>query len=161
MTVAGKGWKPDLSFGTGALIFAQHRTAFRQFTAAFGGSRSAPSEGGSRPSQRRGEVGKHRRQLLGVRRDDILQLACEHCIDGRPVTTSQFPKHIALIPRHARPQLDDLCGSHKPFISELERGVKVPSLTMILRLAEALDCRVYELVEVFDQSSYARKRGKS
>lgn len=46
--------------------------------------------------------------------------------------------------------LADLCGSHKPFISELERGVKVPSLTMILRLAEALDCRVYDLVEVFD-----------
>jgi transcriptional regulator with XRE-family HTH domain len=46
--------------------------------------------------------------------------------------------------------LADLCGSHKPFISELERGVKVPSLTMILRLAEALECDVYELVEVFD-----------
>jgi DNA-binding XRE family transcriptional regulator len=46
--------------------------------------------------------------------------------------------------------LADLCGSHKPFISELERGVKVPSLTMILRLAEALDCHVYELVRVFD-----------
>lgn len=47
--------------------------------------------------------------------------------------------------------LADLCGSNKPFISELERGVKVPSLTMILRLAEGLDCRVYELVSVFDR----------
>lgn len=46
--------------------------------------------------------------------------------------------------------LADLCGSNHPFISELERGVKVPSLTMILRLANALDCRVYDLVEVFD-----------
>jgi len=46
--------------------------------------------------------------------------------------------------------LADLCGSHKPFISELERGVKVPSLTMILRLAEALDCSVYDMVAVFD-----------
>lgn len=57
--------------------------------------------------------------------------------------------------------LADLCGSHKPFISELERGVKVPSLTMILRLAEALDCRVYELVEVFEKSGRARKRRNS
>jgi transcriptional regulator with XRE-family HTH domain len=47
--------------------------------------------------------------------------------------------------------LADLCGSHKPFISELERGVKVPSLTMVLRLAEALACDVYDLVEVFDR----------
>jgi transcriptional regulator with XRE-family HTH domain len=57
--------------------------------------------------------------------------------------------------------LADLCGSHKPFISELERGVKVPSLTMILRLAQALDCRVYDLVEVFEKSGRARKHRNS
>ena len=57
--------------------------------------------------------------------------------------------------------LADLCGSHKPFISELERGVKVPSLTTILRLADALDCRVYELVEAFDQTLRARKHSKT
>jgi transcriptional regulator with XRE-family HTH domain len=55
--------------------------------------------------------------------------------------------------------LADLCGSHKPFISELERGVKVPSLTMILRLADALECRVYDLVEVFEKGT--RKLRKS
>jgi transcriptional regulator with XRE-family HTH domain len=54
--------------------------------------------------------------------------------------------------------LADLCGSHKPFISELERGVKVPSLTMILRLAQALGCRVYDLVDVFDQSARSQRR---
>jgi transcriptional regulator with XRE-family HTH domain len=54
--------------------------------------------------------------------------------------------------------LADLCGSHKPFISELERGVKVPSLTMILRLAKALGCRVYELVKVFDDSARHPRR---
>ena len=47
-------------------------------------------------------------------------------------------------------QLADACGSNSPFISNLERGVKVPSLTMVLRLAEALDCRVYDLIKVFD-----------
>src|SRR3954452_10091817 len=50
-------------------------------------------------------------------------------------------------------QLADACGSNSPFISNLERGVKVPSLTMLLRLANALQCRVYDLVEVFDQSA--------
>src|SRR4051794_16541181 len=57
--------------------------------------------------------------------------------------------------------LADLCGSHKPFISELERGVKGPSLTMVLRLAEALACRVYDLVEVFDHVAKTRTRKKS
>lgn len=47
-------------------------------------------------------------------------------------------------------QLAQRCGSNRPFISNLERGVKVPSLTMVLRLAEALECRVYDLVNVFD-----------
>jgi len=54
--------------------------------------------------------------------------------------------------------LADLCGSHKPFISELERGVKVPSLTTILRLAEALGCLVYDLVEVFDSGPKQKQR---
>jgi len=52
--------------------------------------------------------------------------------------------------------LADLCGSHKPYISELERGVKVPSLTMILRLADALECNVYHLISVFDERARAR-----
>ena len=55
-------------------------------------------------------------------------------------------------------QLAEGCGSNSPFISNLERGVKVPSLTMILRLAQALDCRVYDLVDVFDRGDRRRKR---
>jgi transcriptional regulator with XRE-family HTH domain len=55
--------------------------------------------------------------------------------------------------------LADLCGSHKPFISELERGVKVPSLTTILRLAEALDCPVYDLLGVFEKAKARRHLG--
>jgi transcriptional regulator with XRE-family HTH domain len=45
------------------------------------------------------------------------------------------------------------CGSNYPYISELERGLKVPTLTMILRLAAALECRVRDLVGVFDAAS--------
>ena len=55
-------------------------------------------------------------------------------------------------------ELADRCGSNRPFISNLERGVKVPSLTMILRLAEALECEVYALVDVFDQKRSKRER---
>jgi transcriptional regulator with XRE-family HTH domain len=49
-------------------------------------------------------------------------------------------------------ELAQRCGSNRPFISNLERGVKVPSLTTVLRLAEALECRTYDLVKVFDAS---------
>lgn len=55
-------------------------------------------------------------------------------------------------------QLAQRCGSNRPFISNLERGVKVPSLTMVLRLAEALECRVYDLVKVFDSGPHQPKK---
>jgi transcriptional regulator with XRE-family HTH domain len=45
------------------------------------------------------------------------------------------------------------CGSNYPYISELERGLKVPTLTMILRLASALECRMRDLVGIFDTNS--------
>lgn len=54
-------------------------------------------------------------------------------------------------------QLAEACGSNSPFISNLERGVKVPSLTMVLRLSNALQCRVYELVDVFDDRDRSQK----
>lgn len=49
--------------------------------------------------------------------------------------------------------LAQIVATSKPFISDMERGVKVPSLTMVLRLARALDCNIYELVEMFDRGS--------
>jgi transcriptional regulator with XRE-family HTH domain len=52
--------------------------------------------------------------------------------------------------------LAQIVATSKPFISDMERGVKVPSLTMVLRLAKALDCRVCDLVNVFDD--LAKKR---
>ena len=52
--------------------------------------------------------------------------------------------------------LSQIVATSKPFISDMERGVKVPSLTMVLRLAKALDCRVCDLVKVFDDQ--AKKR---
>lgn len=37
------------------------------------------------------------------------------------------------------------------YLSEMERGVKVPSLTTIIRLAIALDCNVTDLVDTFNR----------
>jgi transcriptional regulator with XRE-family HTH domain len=41
-------------------------------------------------------------------------------------------------------------GLTKAYISDMERGLKVPSLTTVLRLAVALDCKVTALTSVFD-----------
>ncbi len=48
-------------------------------------------------------------------------------------------------------QLSAATGLTEGYISNMERGLKVPSLTTILRLAVALDCRVTELVSTFDK----------
>lgn len=45
--------------------------------------------------------------------------------------------------------LAELTGSTHAYISQMERGLKVPTLTMIIRLAVALDCEVAKLVDVF------------
>jgi hypothetical protein len=37
-------------------------------------------------------------------------------------------------------------------ISNVERGLMLPGLAVLLRLAEALDCNVFEIVEVLDRS---------
>lgn len=48
-------------------------------------------------------------------------------------------------------QLSLATGLTEGYISNMERGLKVPSLTTILRIAVALGCRVTELVSIFDK----------
>jgi transcriptional regulator with XRE-family HTH domain len=43
-------------------------------------------------------------------------------------------------------------GMSEAYISNMEHGLKVPSLTTILRLAVALQCKVMDLVGVFDKT---------
>jgi len=43
------------------------------------------------------------------------------------------------------------CATSIAFISNVERGVMLPGLAVLLRLADALDCNVSELVEVLDR----------
>jgi transcriptional regulator with XRE-family HTH domain len=54
--------------------------------------------------------------------------------------------------RHlTQPQLAERCGSNVPFISNVERGVMLPGLAMLVRLADALECKVSDLVKVLDR----------
>jgi len=50
-----------------------------------------------------------------------------------------------------QPEIGARVGTSASNISDLERGVKVPTLTTVARLADALDCSVSELVEVLDR----------
>ena len=47
--------------------------------------------------------------------------------------------------------LAQAAGMTKPYISNMEHGINVPSLTTILRLAVSLRCRVTALTSVFDK----------
>jgi len=51
-----------------------------------------------------------------------------------------------------QPDLAGRVGTSASNISDLERGVKVPTLTTIARLANALECKVTDLVKVLDAS---------
>jgi len=50
-----------------------------------------------------------------------------------------------------QPEIAERVGTSASNISDLERGIKVPTLTTVARLADALDCSVTELVEVLDR----------
>lgn len=50
-----------------------------------------------------------------------------------------------------QPQIAALVGTSASNISDLERGIKVPTLTTVARLADVLKCNVSELVEVLDR----------
>ena len=49
-------------------------------------------------------------------------------------------------------QLSVATGLTEGYVSNMERGLKVPSLTTILRLAVALGCKVTDLVSIFDKT---------
>jgi transcriptional regulator with XRE-family HTH domain len=55
-------------------------------------------------------------------------------------------------------QLAAMIDSNHPFISNMERGLTLPGLAMLVRLADALECNVSELVKVLDRSPRVRRR---
>jgi transcriptional regulator with XRE-family HTH domain len=48
-------------------------------------------------------------------------------------------------------ELSEGSGFSQARISELERGSRMPNLVTILRIAAALDCKVSELMSIFDK----------
>jgi transcriptional regulator with XRE-family HTH domain len=48
-------------------------------------------------------------------------------------------------------QLAALIDSNHPFISNMERGITLPGLAMLVRLAGALECNVSKIVKVLDK----------
>jgi transcriptional regulator with XRE-family HTH domain len=53
-------------------------------------------------------------------------------------------------------ELADRCGTSIAAISHIERGTKVPTLTTLVRLADALQCKVTKLVDVLDRKPGVR-----
>jgi transcriptional regulator with XRE-family HTH domain len=52
-----------------------------------------------------------------------------------------------------QPEIAARVGTSASNISDLERGIKVPTLTTVARLADALECKVTTLVEVLDRQN--------
>lgn len=50
-----------------------------------------------------------------------------------------------------QPDIAARVGTSASNISDLERGIKVPTLTTVARLADALECNVSDLVGVLDR----------
>ncbi len=57
-------------------------------------------------------------------------------------------------------QLSIMTGLSEVYISNMERGFKVPSLTTILRLAAALECKPTTLISVFDKADIPKLLAK-
>jgi transcriptional regulator with XRE-family HTH domain len=57
-------------------------------------------------------------------------------------------------------QIAERCGTMVPVISNLERGVTVPSLSTILHLAGALGCEPSDLVKVFDRGGHSSRKSR-
>jgi transcriptional regulator with XRE-family HTH domain len=67
-------------------------------------------------------------------------------------------RELRLAKNLTQQQLAALIDSNHPFISNMERGLTLPGLAMLVRLADALKCKVSELVNVLDVPS---ARGRS
>jgi transcriptional regulator with XRE-family HTH domain len=57
-------------------------------------------------------------------------------------------------------ELAERSRSNLQFISKLERGVTTPTLGMLLRLADALECRPSDLIKVFDRGPHVTPKSR-
>jgi transcriptional regulator with XRE-family HTH domain len=61
-------------------------------------------------------------------------------------------RELRLKRRLSQQELAERVGIPQPHVSAMESGVKFPNLLTVLRLATALECKVIELVGVFDKT---------
>jgi len=72
-------------------------------------------------------------------------------IDG--VLFGRHLRELRLARGLTQQQLAAMIDSNHPFISNMERGLTLPGLAMIVRLAYALGCNVTALVRPLDRRS--------
>ncbi len=82
----------------------------------------------------------------------------EHESDG--VIFGRHLRELRLARDLTQQQLAAMIGSNHPFISNMERGLTLPGLAMLVRLADALECNVSELVKVLDRKPLTKKSRK-
>ena len=61
-------------------------------------------------------------------------------------TISRFRETLGL----SQEDLADRAGIHRTYVSQLERGLKSPTLAVLLKIARALDTKLSLLVQVFE-----------
>jgi transcriptional regulator with XRE-family HTH domain len=57
-------------------------------------------------------------------------------------------------------QVAEHCGTMVPVISNLERGMTVPTLSTLLHLANALGCEPSHLMKIFDRAGRTSRKSK-
>jgi transcriptional regulator with XRE-family HTH domain len=83
--------------------------------------------------------------------------------ENRGDEASVFGRHLRelrLARNLTQAQVAERCGTMVPVISNLERGMTVPTLSTLLHLATALECTMGELVEIFDHRVAKRRRAR-
>ncbi len=65
-------------------------------------------------------------------------------------------RHLRLARKWTQEQLAEAAGITSTYTSDLERGEKVPSLSIVLRLARAFDITIAELLQDFTKEAVRR-----
>lgn len=81
--------------------------------------------------------------------NDVVPVTPEATIFGKTLVRLREAKKRADGKKTSQEELADAAGLTTNYLSDLERGVKQPSLNTILRLAHALDCAPSDLFADF------------
>jgi DNA-binding XRE family transcriptional regulator len=83
--------------------------------------------------------------------DDLKQkIQAEGVLFGERLREVRQRRHVT------QAELARIASMSEAYISNMEHGLKVPSLTTILRLAVALNCKVMDLIGPYDKTDIRR-----